>query len=75
MKRVYEGRIEGGGIRERPPVKQINRVSEYWSERVGSSMIECAEKECQNRERWRLFCCGHPLEESSREGARRRRYR
>ncbi|XP_050723076.1 H(+)/Cl(-) exchange transporter 7-like isoform X2 [Eriocheir sinensis] len=37
-----------------------DRASEYWSERVGSSRIECAERECQNRERWRHFCCGHP---------------
>ncbi len=35
VKSVYEGRIEGGGVRGRPPVKWINKVSEYWSKRVG----------------------------------------
>ncbi len=74
-KKVCEGRIKGDGVRERPPVKWINRVSEYWSERVGSSRIECAERECQNRERWRHFCCSHPMEGGSCKRAGRRRYR
>lgn len=29
---------------------RINRVREYWSDRVGSSKTECAERECQNSE-------------------------
>lgn len=60
VERVNEGRIKGGDVRGGPPGKWINRVSEYWSERVGSSWIKCAERECQNRERWRHFCCSHP---------------
>ncbi len=31
-KMVYESRIEGRGVRGRPPVKWINRVEEYWRE-------------------------------------------
>lgn len=59
--RVYEGKTEGGGVKGRSPVKWVNRVWEYWSRRVGSSRIECAEMECQNWERWRRFCCRHPI--------------
>lgn len=33
VKTVNEGRVEGEGIKGRPPVKWINRVDEYW--RVG----------------------------------------
>ncbi len=29
VKRVYEGGIDGGGVKGRPPVKWINRVSKY----------------------------------------------
>ncbi len=75
MKKVYDGRIEEGGVRGRPPVKWISRVSEYWSKRVGSSRIECAERGYQIRERWRHFCRSHPLEGSSCEGAGHQRYR
>ncbi len=42
-KRVYESTIEGRGARERPPVKWINRVEEYWRERAGRRGMECAE--------------------------------
>ncbi len=75
VKRVYEGRIEGGDVRGRPPVKWIIRVSEYWCERVGSSWITGAERECQNRERWRHFCHSHSLEGSSYKEARPWRYK
>ncbi len=34
-KKVYESTIGGRGVRGRPPVKYINRVEEYWRERVG----------------------------------------
>ncbi len=37
-KRVYESTIEGRGGRRRPTVKWINRVEEYWRERVRSGM-------------------------------------
>lgn len=45
VKSLYDGRNEVGGVTGRPPVKCINRVSGYWSKRVGStSRIECAEE-------------------------------
>lgn len=75
VKRVYERRTKGGGVRVRPPVKWINIVSEYWSERVRSNRIECPERECMNRERWRRFSLNHPMEGSSHVGARHQRCR
>ncbi len=33
IKRVYESRIEGRGVKGTPPVKWMHRVEEYWRER------------------------------------------
>lgn len=41
--RVYEERIKKEGIRGRPPVKWVDRVSKYIGARVGNSRIECYE--------------------------------
>ncbi len=62
-RRVYMSEIEGGNVRERPPVKWRDRVQEYVRERDEGSLrnLEQARKECQDRERWKLFCRGHPL--------------
>ncbi len=59
-KRVYESTIEGRGVRGRPPVKWINRVEGYWRERAGGRDLECAGRECLNRETWKQLCHGHP---------------
>ncbi len=65
--------IEGGNVTGRPPVKWRDRVQEYVRERErGEGSLrnpEQARRECQDRERWKLFCCGHPL-----VGAPRRRH-
>ncbi len=55
--------IEGGNVRGRPPVKWRDRVQEYVRERGEGSLrnLEQARKECHDRERWKLFCRGHPL--------------
>ncbi len=55
--------IEGGNVRGRPPVKWRDRVQEYVRERGEGSLrnLEQARRECENRERWKLFCRGHPL--------------
>ncbi len=55
--------IEGGNVRGQPPVKWRDRVQEYVRERGEGSLrnLEQARRECQDRERWKLFCCGHPL--------------
>ncbi len=71
-KRVYVSQIEGGNVRERLPVKWRDRVQEYVRERGEGSLrnLEQARGECQDRERWKIFCLGHPL-----VGAPRSRHR
>ncbi len=55
--------IEGGNVTGRPPVKWWDRVQEYVRERGEGSLrnLEQARREYQDRERWELFCHGHPL--------------
>ncbi len=61
-----------GNVRGRRPVKWRDRVQENVRERGGGSLrnLEQARKECQDRERWKLFYRGHPL-----VGAPRSRHR
>ncbi len=56
---------EGGNIRGQPPVKWRDRVQEYVREKGEGSLrnLEQARRECQDKERWKLFCRGHPLVE------------
>ena len=67
-KRVYESKIEGVGVRGRPPAKWNSRVEEYMRERNQGRMQELryARTACKDRDAWRLFCRGHPLAGSSR---------
>ncbi len=60
---VYVSEIEGLNVRGQPPVKWRDRVQEYVRERGEGSLrnLEQATRECQDRERWKLFCRGHPL--------------
>ncbi len=62
-RRVYMSEIEGGNVRGRPPVKWRDRVQEYVRERGEGPLrnLEQARRGCQDRERWKPFCCGHPL--------------
>ncbi len=62
-RRVYVSEIEGGNVRGRPPVKWRDRVQEYVRVRGERSLrnLEQARGECQDRERFKLFCRGHPL--------------
>ncbi len=62
-KRVYLSEIEGGSGRGRLPVKWRDRVQEYVRERGRGSLrnLKQAMRESQDRERWKLFCRGHPL--------------
>ncbi len=66
--RVYVNEIERGNVRGRPPVKGRDRVQEYARERGEGSFrnLEQARGECQDREKWKLFCSGHPLVEALR---------
>ncbi len=61
-RRVYVSEIEGGNGKRRPPVKWRDRVQEYVRERVQGYLRnhEQARRGCQDRERWKLFCRGHP---------------
>ncbi len=63
IKRVYMSEIEGGNVRGRPPVKFRDRVQEYVRERGEGSgrSLEQRRGGCQDGERWKLVCCGHPL--------------
>ncbi|KAK3893665.1 hypothetical protein Pcinc_002527 [Petrolisthes cinctipes] len=68
VKKVYGSEVVGPGVRGRPPVRWQNRVEEYVKERNmrGRGGLEQVRRECWNRENWRHFCPGHPLEGSSR---------
>ncbi len=70
-RRVYVSEIEGGNVTGRPTVVWRDRVQEYVRERGEGSFrnLEWARRECQDGERWKLFCYGHPL-----VGARRSRH-
>ncbi len=54
---------EGGNVGGRRPVKWRDRAQEYVRERGEGSLRNFvqARRECQDRERWKLFCRGHPL--------------
>ncbi len=60
--------VEEGNVRRQPPVKWRDRVQKYVRGRGEGSLrsLEQARRECQDRERWKLFCHGHPLVGSSR---------
>ncbi len=57
--------IEGGNVRGRSPVKWRYMVLEYVREMGEGSLrnLEQARRECQDRERWKLFLHGQPLVE------------
>ncbi len=60
---VYVSEIEGGNVRGRPPVKWSDRVQEYVRKMSERSLrnLEQSRVECQDRERWKIFCRGLPL--------------
>ncbi len=62
-KQIAISEIEEGNVRGQPPVKWGDRVQEYVRKRGGGSLrnFEQARRECQDRERLKLFCRGHPL--------------
>lgn len=53
----------------------FSRVRENFSGKVVISRLECAVRECQNRQRWKDLSCINPLEESSHVGAGSQKYR
>ncbi len=62
-KRVHMSMADVVGARGQPPMIWGDRVLEYVRERGERRMrgLEHARRECTDRNRWRLFCHGHPL--------------
>ena len=60
---LYNSDINAVGVRGRPLVRWDDRVLEYVRERGDRRVrsMQQARRECMNRDRWRLFCRGHPL--------------
>ncbi len=69
VKKVYMSESVDPNSRERPPGRWSNQVKEYMCERgaIRGGRLDQARRECLNTERWRLFCCGHPLRECSQK--------
>ncbi len=65
VKKVYIRESVGPNSRVRPPVRWRERVKEYMCER-GATRLDQARRECLDKERWTLFCHGHPLERHPR---------
>ncbi len=63
VKKVYMSESVGPKSRGRPPGRWRDRVKEYVCERGATRgrRLDQAEREWLGKERWRLFCCGHPL--------------
>ncbi len=63
VKKVYMSESVGPNSRGRPLVRWRDRVKEYMCERGATrgGGLDQGRGECLNRERWRLFCCGHTL--------------
>ncbi len=62
VKKVYRSSVEGTNRRGRPLGRWQDREKEYISERgVRGNELKWAKRKCMDRERWRLFCYGHPL--------------
>ncbi len=67
VKKVYMSESVGPNSRGRPPGRWRDRVKEYRCERGATrgGRLNQAKRKCLDREKWRLFCHGHPLGECS----------
>ncbi len=63
VNKVYESELRGPNRRGRPLERWKDRVESTWERGIfnGTGILEQARRECWDRERWRLFCCGQPL--------------
>ncbi len=63
INRVYMSMVDMVGARGRPVVKCVDRMLEYVREMGERRMtgLQHARRECKDRNKWRLFYCGHPL--------------
>ncbi len=75
MVKVHESKLEGPNRRGSPLGRWKDGVEEYLGERgINGRVLKQARRECWDRERWRLFCRGHP-EGMFLEGVRHQSYR
>ena len=67
VKKVYVSESVGPDSRGRLVGRWRDRVKENMCERGATrgGGLDQAKRECLDRERWRLFCCSHPLGECS----------
>ncbi len=73
VKKVYTSESMDPNSRGRPPEKWRDTVKEHTSKRGAARggglnqarRLNQTRRECLNREKWRLSCCGHPLGEYS----------
>ncbi len=63
VKNVYMSESVGSNSRGKPPGRWRDRVREYMCEKhaIREGRLDQAKRECLDRERWRFFCCFHPL--------------
>ena len=69
-RKTYDSTVRGRGVRGRPPASWDNRIEEYLRERGVSGVVGVrrVKERCEDRNGWRLFCRGHPLEGTLRRG-------
>ena len=75
VKKMYVSETGGSRRRGKPVVRWKDRVKEYMHEKVTNrgEDVTLARRDCEDRERWRLFYHGHPLWEIFLEGMRLQR--
>ncbi len=63
VRKVYMSESVGPHSKGRPPGRWKDRVKEYMCKRGAprAGRLDQARRECLDRDRWRLVCCGHPL--------------
>ena len=63
--------VELIGAKREPQVKWEDRVLEYVTEREERryGRLKPARRECKDRYKWKLLCCGHPIGGSFQEQA------
>ncbi len=64
---MYVSESVGPNSRGRPPGRWRDSIKVYMCERGATrgEGLDQTKRECLDRERWRLFCHGHPLVERS----------
>ncbi len=63
VKKVYVSESGGPNSRGRPLGRLKDKIKEYMCERDATrgEGLDQIRRECLDKQRWRLFCCGYPL--------------